>query len=87
MESTLKRPLFMVKSKDLKTHNGNYIQGDVNETGYTPIGFLSIDGTGIASTNTIRLFYISVGGVAAVYWHETPAANSYVTANIIYQRN
>ena len=30
---------------------------------------------------------ISVGGVAAVYWHETPAANSYVTANIIYQRN
>ena len=79
---------FIIEKKELKTINGNYLQGNVTKTGYTPVGILSIDGSGIAATNTIRLFYISANGVTAnVYFHETPSSGSYVTVTILYQRN
>lgn len=79
---------FMIEKKELRTISGNYLRGDVSKDGYTPVGIMSIDGTGIASTNTIRLFYISGdGSTANVYFHETPSSGSYATVTILYQRD
>lgn len=89
--STIKQitsaPGFLTEKKNLTTISGNYLQDSVSKTGYTPVGIIAIDGTGIASTNTIRLFYIDPNGLARVNLHETPTSGSYITATILYIEN
>jgi hypothetical protein len=89
--STVRRivnaPVFATEQKNLTTISGNYLQGSVAKTGYTPVGILGIDGTGISASNTIRLFYIDSSGTARVNLHETPTSGSYITATILYRKN
>lgn len=80
-------PVFATEKKNLTTTSGNYLQGSVTKSGYTPVGILGIDGTGISATNTIRLFYIDTSGMARVNLHETPTSGSYITATILYRQN
>lgn len=89
--STIKQivnaPGFLIEKKNLTQIAGNYLQDTVSKTGYTPVGIIAIDGTGIASTNTIRLFYIDPYDMARVNLHETPTSGSYITATILYMAN
>lgn len=80
-------PVFVTEKKKLTTIVDNYLQGSVSKAGYTALGIITIDGTGISSTNTIRLFYIDGGSTARINLHETPVAGSYITATILYRKN
>lgn len=85
--SKVVRPLFLTETKKLDDLSGNYCQADVSKTGYTPVGIVSIDATGLSSSNSIRLFYISNDILARVGFISTPSSGTYVTAKILYQRN
>ena len=80
-------PLFLTETKILDDLSGNYCQADVSKTGYTPVGIISVDATGLASSNSIRLFYISSINAARVGFVSAPSSGTYVTAKILYQRN
>lgn len=78
---------FVVESKILDEIIGDhYLTGDVSKTGYTPLGIIAIDANGLASTNTIRLFYIS-SGVGRIYFHEVLGSGTTATVNILYHKN
>ena len=85
--SKIVRPEFTTDTKTLSTISANYLLGDVTKAGYKAVGIIAIDGSGIASTNSIRLFYLSGDNSARVGFVQTPTSGSSVTATILYQRN
>lgn len=79
---------FLVEGKTLDEIIGDhYLSGDVTKTGYSPVGIISVDASGLAATNTMRLFYITSTGAARIYFHEVLSSGTTATVNILYHKN
>lgn len=74
---------YVVETVTLTGISGGYIFGNVAKDGYTPVGILSIDANGLASTQSLRLFFLQ-GTVARIGFNATITGTVTATVSILY---
>lgn len=74
---------YIVEKVTLTGVSGGYIFGDVAKAGYTPVGIVSIDANGLATTQSIRLFFLQ-GTVARIGFNAAITGTVTATVSILY---
>lgn len=73
---------YVVETVTLTTVSATYIQGDVSKSGYTPVGILSVDASGLGTSQSIRLFYLQ-DTMARISFSSAPTGAT-ATVTILY---